>query len=259
MPKKLPLVFLLDNSASMGYPNSNGKTSIEMLNDAVNSYLNNIRRNSRIRNIVEISFVFFNMECSATDFKPVDAWENLNFTETRGSTDLSKAIFYTYDKVLKKVEDNKALDGDCYCPIVVLVTDAEANDAIDKREKAIALVNDHCEKHRGENKEIVIPIVVGIGDLCEEAKDNLYKLSKGFTGGYIEVNGDTEKMEEAFEFAFRFISYSVSKSMSLNSNCKEFLELLYEKVRKSMEEDFGEDYCGERIGKPFYVGDDKYK
>jgi uncharacterized protein YegL len=124
----MALVFLLDTSGSMGWPEND--PPIRHLNDGLNRFKTEVSENKQTRDILDVAIVEFNSNFRVVqDFVPVEYMESINLVATGGTT-ISPAI----REVLKMVDDRSRFyrrsGSEPYKPWVLLISDGQPSDDI---------------------------------------------------------------------------------------------------------------------------------
>lgn len=222
--KRLPIVFCLDVSPSMGWKEGSNSSSIELLNAAVNNFIWELKQDVKARAAAEVAFVTFstNIEMD-TEFESVSSLQNLTFAPvTHGGTYISKAVLRSIEKIENRRTQLENSEIGYYAPFLVLVTDGDP-DNIDDAEmynKALAAVKSHCDSHIGAS-EIIVPFIIGVGD--HTASKTLNSYSEGFTKGYFPIKGKADNAKVQFNKVFQMIGNSTRKSIHLNGTAKEII------------------------------------
>ena len=235
--KRLPIVFCLDVSPSMGWKEGKNSSSIELLNAAVSNFIEELKHDVKARSSAEVAFVTFstNIEME-TEFESINKIKIPVFSAVeKGGTQLSKAVIRSIDKIEERRNQLDNSEISYYAPFMVLVTDGnpDRNDDKEKYNKALEMVKSHCDSHIGAS-EIIVPFIIGVGDHIDEETLNNY--SKGFTKGYFPIKGNASKVKYQFNKVFQIISSSTRKSIHLNSSAEEVLKT----IKKDMD-DFLDD------------------
>ena len=225
--RRLPIVFCLDVSPSMGWREGNNSSSIELLNAAVNGFLSELQNDARVCAAVEVSFVTF-----STDVIEDTGFENIRFITPRkytavehGGTFISKAVLRSIEKIEEKKRELEDSEIQYFAPFLILVTDGDP-DAIDisnssTYNEALNAVKSHCDSHVGAT-EIIIPFIIGVGDHMEVK--TLTRYAEGFTNGYFSVRGNASSIKTKFSKVFELIGNSTKKSVHLNAGVREIIK-----------------------------------
>lgn len=224
--KRLPIVFCLDVSPSMGWKTEGNSSSMELLNAAVANFLRELKQDPKACASAEVAFVTFstfieldtNFESAGTMnipmFSPVD----------HGGTRMAQAVLRSIDKIetrRRQLEDNEI---GYYAPFLVLVTDGnpDNNDDEQMQKQAMELVRSHCDSHVGA-QEIIVPFIIGVGDHLESSTLNAY--SAGFTNGFFHVSGSVGAASQ-FSKVFKMIGNSTKQSIHLNGSGAKILNTI---------------------------------
>jgi len=224
--KRLPIVFCLDVSPSMSLKVADCMySSIELLNKAIGNFLKELKNDTKVRTSAEIALVTFstNIEID-TSFESVGSIEIQDLvTVEEGGTNTAKAIIRSIEKIEQRKQFLDSKEIGYYVPFFVLVTDGnpDKNDNADLLERAITLVQQHCDSHIGAS-EIIIPFIVGVGDDVEISILN--RLSERFTGTAIILDSSVGEQDKLFEEVFKFIGNSVTGSIHLNDSPEKIIE-----------------------------------
>ena len=215
--KRLPIVFCLDVSPSMGWKEGNNSSSMELLNAAVSNFIKELKQNRKTRSAAEIAFVTFstNIEMD-TEFESINTLKAPLFAPVdHGGTQMAQAVLRSIEKIEQRKNQLVNSEIPYYAPFMVLVTDGnpDKNDNAVKYDHALAQVKSHCYSHVGAS-EIIVPFIIGVGDHIDSETLNNY--SKGFTKGYFPIRGNASKVQAKFNKVFHLISNSTLKSINLN-------------------------------------------
>lgn len=232
--KRLPIVFCLDVSPSMGLE-WEGISSIQLLNEAVEKFIKELREDIKTKAAAEIAFVTFstNIEID-TPFESVVSISTPKFkTVDYGGTRMAQAVLRSVEKIEAKKKEYIDKSLDFYAPFLVLVTDGnpDENDDSALERKAIEIVNSHCTSHIGA-EEIIVPFIIGVGD---NVKATLNEYAKGFINGYFPIKGQSQK-GSSFNRVFQLIGNSIRKSVNLNSMNSEVLNSIKHQMETVLEE-----------------------
>jgi len=223
--KRLPVVLCLDVSPSMGT-----NKRIENLNNAIKLFYEELRKDPKVLNSVEVAIVTFSTNVEEnTDFERLDILQNKTFSPVKeGGTNLSLAILASIKKIETRLTEFEKQDIDNYLPFLILVTDGnpDQNDNKDNLEDAIQTVLRHCETSKYPER-LITPYIIGV---CEQiAEDDLNRFAEKFTGHAIIIDGNANYQSELFKELFAFISNSVKNSLKGTSDLKS----LYESIQKT--------------------------
>lgn len=221
--RRLPIVFCLDVSPSMGWREGNNSSSIELLNAAVTSFVNEIKKDPKAKTTAEVAFVTFStnieMDTAFTQvrqlnvpaFKPVE----------EGGTNMARAVLRSIEKIEGERQRLINTQIGYFAPFLVLVTDGnpDRNDDPNAYDRALNAVKKHCDSHIGA-QEIIVPFIIGVGDHIDAETLNAY--AKGFTKGYFPIKGNASKVRN-FSKVFQLIGNSTKKSIHLNGDASEIL------------------------------------
>ncbi|MGL6168938.1 MAG: vWA domain-containing protein [Fusobacteriaceae bacterium] len=152
---KVPVIFLLDVSGSMSSIDKSGVSCIEQLNSGFETFLNNILEDEMASAALDLSVITFGGENPELflDFDQWNGYTKSNFV-ANGGTPMGKALELAY----QQIEDRKLVYKDYgtnyYQPWVILMTDGEPTDEI---EKAKLLFKDLQERR----KITLFPVAIG--------------------------------------------------------------------------------------------------
>lgn len=227
--KRLPIVFCLDVSPSMRWKSGNSSSSIELLNLAIDNFIQELRNDPKASAAAEVAFVTFstNIEMD-TEFQSINTLTKpMIQTVDHGATMMSNAVLRSIEKIEQRRRELENSEIGYYAPFLVLVTDGDPdkNDDIEAYQKALSLVRQHCDSHVGAS-EIIIPFIIGVGDHLDT--ETLTEYAKGFTKGYFPICGDAQAVELNFKRVFQMIGNSTKKSIHLNGKAKEIIETFQE-------------------------------
>ena len=221
--KRLPIVFCLDVSPSMGYTNGNNSSSMELLNAAVTNFVSEIKKDPKAKTSAEVAFVTFSTNIDMdTAFTPVNQLTVPEFKPVeKGGTNMAQAVLRSIEKI--EGERNRLENAEIgyFAPFLVLVTDGnpDKNDDPNAYNRALAAVKKHCDSHIGA-QEIIIPFIIGVGENIDAETLNAY--AKGFTKGYFLIRGNAARARN-FNKVFQLIGNSTKKSVHLNGDASEIL------------------------------------
>ena len=238
--KRLPIVFCLDVSPSMGWKEGNNSSSMELLNAAVTNFVNEIKKDPKARTSAEIAFVTFstNIEMD-TAFTPVNQLSVPMFKSVeQGGTNMARAVLKSIEKI--EGERNRLENAEIgyFAPFLVLVTDGnpDKNDDPKDYNRALAAVKKHCDSHIGA-QEIIVPFIIGVGDHIDAETLNAY--AKGFIKGYFPIRGNAAKACN-FSKVFQLIGNSTKKSIHLNGDASEILSIVQNNMNDLLSDLAGE-------------------
>lgn len=174
--ERLPVVLALDISGSMGYAER-----LEHLIKAVNRYLEEVRSDSTVAVLTDISIVTFNHEVKVyRDWCPAAAVEPVTFTAD-GGTDLDGALCKAIEMGRDRAHLTEDIGGHVKIPIVILITDAEGMVS----DETHALIKNRADEQKthiwffgvpGYNKEMALKVTNGLR--CFESSTTV---EEGFT------------------------------------------------------------------------------
>lgn len=235
--KRLPIVFCLDVSPSMGWKEGNNSSSIELLNAAVANFVQELKKDAKARAAAEIAFVTFstNIEMDS-EFESISSMKTPTFKPVRrGGTQMAAAVLRSIEKIEEGRRQLENSEIGYYAPFMVLVTDGnpDKNDDPAKYNRALALVKSHCDSHIGAS-EIIVPFIIGVGDNIDAETLNNY--SAGFTKGYFPIKGNAHYAQIEFNKVFKMIGNSTKKSIHLNRSGREIVQTIQTDMNELLED-----------------------
>ena len=213
--RRLPIVFCLDVSPSMGWRIGSNSSSIELLNDAVNQFVEELREDVRACSGAEIAFVTFTHKVeSETDFESISSLPRQTFkTVDESGTSLAKAVLRSFEKIESHRQMLEDAEIPCYAPFFVLVTDGDPDEADYEEQmleaKALKIMKDHC-RNGIPGSEVIVPFVIGVGDHVNS--DTLNRYASGIGPGYFPIKGKNADASVRFSKVFKMIRNSASQS-----------------------------------------------
>lgn len=239
--KRLPIVFCLDVSPSMGWKEGNNSSSMELLNVAVCNFIRELKKDIKARSAAEIAFVTFstNIEMD-TEFESISTLKTPIFAPVdHGGTQMAQAVLRAIEKIERRRSQLENSEIGYYAPFIVLVTDGnpDKNDDVIKHNQALALVKSHCDSHIGAS-EIIVPFIIGVGDHIDSETLNNY--SKGFTKGYFPIRGKASRAQVQFNKVFQMIGNSTKKSIHLNGAASEIINTIQNDMNELLADLAGE-------------------
>lgn len=225
--KRLPIVFCLDVSPSMGWKEGSNSSSMDLLNTAVNNFLAELKHDPRAKTSAEIAFVTFSTHIEMdTEFESIGSLQPPRFEPVaEGGTLMAQAVLRSIAKIEDRRKALEELEIPYYAPFLVLVTDGnpDGNDDATLQQRALTAVKDHCNSHTGAS-EIIVPFVIGVGDYI--SPKTLTDYSAGFANGYFPIQGAAEKVKVKFNKVFHMISNSTKMSIHLGDKAADILSVL---------------------------------
>ncbi len=225
--KRLPIVFCLDVSPSMGWRTDKGSSSIELLNTAVKNFIEEMQADAKARACAEVAFVTFstNVEMD-TEFKPIASMKTPKFKVVKeGGTQMAQAVLKSIEKIENRRTQLENSEIPYYAPFLVIVTDGnpDQNDDSTTAERAMEQIRKHCDSEIGAN-EVIVPFIIGVGDI--DNSSTLKEYASGFSEGYFPINGKASAANMQFKKVFQMIGNSTKKSVHLNGTGREIIETL---------------------------------
>lgn len=248
--KPLFIVQCLDITRSMLNENGEGKSKMELMNEAIVTFFKESTRSSKIRSAAKIAFVLFDNQIRCkTEFIPITKLEQEDFpadaqvelveykmedksnpraavnismnipqfsVPNETATKMGKAVQCAVDMLVEARKKNVDKGIECYTPILMVATDGNPDKEYDQAEieKAIQMVNDHCD--RSKDKDGIIPFIIGIGDqlVGTSGEEKLKRFSAGFPEGYFAIPDSDAQL--SFKEVFKVISDSLARSIEQN-------------------------------------------
>lgn len=152
---KIPVIFLLDVSGSMGSIDRTGVPCIEQLNSGFETFLTNILEDEIASAALDLSVITFGGENPELflDFEEWNGVTRSNFI-ANGGTPMGKALELAYQQLENRKLVYKDYGTNYYQPWVILMTDGEPTDSI---ENAKILFRDL----QGRRKVTLFPVAIG--------------------------------------------------------------------------------------------------
>ena len=224
--RRLPIVFCLDVSPSMGWKTAGRRSSIELLTAAVNSFIAELKQDTTTCAAAEVAFITFSSDVLLnTDFVCVaDIGPQKFVALKKGGTYISKAVLCAIDKIENRRQELVNAEINYFAPFLILVTDGDPDEidkAVPSYNEALAAVKKHCDSHVGAS-EIIVPFIIGVGDHVDSR--TLTSYAEGFTKGYFPIKGDS--INAKFSKVFKLIGNSTNKSIHLNGTTREKLSAI---------------------------------
>lgn len=130
-------LFLVDTSGSMGM-NINGVIPINELNNALNRFKEEVCRDSRTRDILDIAIIEFNNSTKVVqDFRPIEYMKPVELI-ARGQTYLLPAIREAVSKINERSRFYRRMGTEPYKPWIVLISDGEPFDSVEEMSAEIS-------------------------------------------------------------------------------------------------------------------------
>lgn len=235
--KRLPILFCLDVSPSMGYHEGNNSSSMELLNVAVASFMQQLREHPKIKMAAEIAYVTFSTGVvSVSDFQPVVTMKTPVFQPVaRGGTHMAEAVIRSIEIIESRLHQLENSSIGCYAPFLVLITDGnpDGSDSKVRQEQAINLIRQHCDFNADPSK-IIVPFIIGVGDLVDKKTLNSY--ASGFTRGYFPIRGSDNMAQMQFNRVFQLIGNSARTSVKLSREVNEVLNTIRSSMNSVLDE-----------------------
>ena len=225
--KRLPIVFCLDVSPSMGWKIGGNSSAISLLNAAVENFLGDLKADPNARASAEVAFVTFSSKIKTdTPFEPISSVKTPRFRPVwRGGTNLAEAVLRAIEKIEDRRKELESADIPYYAPFLVIVTDGDPDDTADQlmQMQAVSAVKRYCDSSIGAT-EIIVPFVIGVGDHI--SPETLNEYAAGFTKGYFPIKGTAESVKAKFNKAFNLIGNSTKKSIHLNGKAEDIITII---------------------------------
>ena len=106
--KRLPIVFCLDVSPSMGWDIDNRDIiPMELLNNSVNTFIREMNSDGRTRSSAEVSYVTFSTDIEVdSPFIPARNLDNIHLRPvSEGGTNMAQAVLRSYQKLEERVNE----------------------------------------------------------------------------------------------------------------------------------------------------------
>lgn len=226
--RRLPIVFCLDVSPSMGWRIGNNSASIELLNEAVNQFIEELREDVRARSSAEINFITFTDKIvDETGFMSINSLSRQTFKPVQDAgTSLAKAVLYCIDKIEAHRTELEDAEIPCFAPFLVLVTDGNPDDDDEEEKllegKALNALLRHCSEGI-PSSEFIVPFVIGVGDHVNPK--TLDRYASGIGPGHFSIKGQTADAKLKFGKVFKLIRNSASKSLRKDAK-SEMIEMI---------------------------------
>lgn len=235
--KRLPIVFCLDVSPSMRFPENTRNTPINLLNISVKNFIEELSKHPKASAAVEISFVTFsdNIEVDSA----FESLQRLNFedfsTVEFGGTQISKAVIHSINKIEEQKRKLERGMIPYYAPFLVLITDGDPDEieGSEAHKKALDMVQTHCDSAT-TLKNMIIPFIIGVGDNIHT--ETLNKYSAGFASSYFPVRGDESNLQRSLTKVFQLISNSALNSVNQKNPIKTIRDDMDEVLKKFLSE-----------------------
>ena len=174
--KRLLITFCLDVSPSMGNEIEAKRSAMTMLNDTVRGIVEELARDKKLLNTVELMFITF-----CTDVEKID----------------------------ERIAEYQRAGMRYHSPIFVLISDGnpdyEETDETERR--AMDLVTERCQASVSGS---VCPFIIGIGDELNESTHNtMAGYARGFMDGYFHVMGDEVLQSKIAKMIVKLFTCSV--------------------------------------------------
>ena len=211
--RRLPIVFCLDVSPSMNRRQGSNSSSIELLNEVIRVFVDDLKNDPKTSTCAEVAFVTFSSGIvkESEEFERICNMETPRFETVKyGGAQMASAVLRSIEKLEDRRQQLKNSDLSCYSPFLVLVTDgnSDRNDDEDSQEKTLAALEGHCDFN--VKSEMIIPLVIGVGD--DINAETLNRYARCFADGYISINGTTDIAGIQFKEGFQLISNSIKIS-----------------------------------------------
>ena len=221
-----PICIVVDTSHSMvdgRFVDSQGRTRMERLNDGIQQFLEEIKKDDILADTVEIAIVTFNTEAgTALAFSTIENIEGITIAGGSMSGDTPKGVEAALDLLETEKSFLKSNGKKYNQPWIVIMSDGRATpgvDAIDPvtRRKDYTEINNRLRIVQSKTKAMesnskltVIPVLIS------ETTDGQYALAKRQMQGFTNSNrckeiGDGES-QVSFRDFFKILSRSVSVS-----------------------------------------------
>ncbi len=116
-------LFLLDTSGSMGFDTPDGIIPINALNDAMNRFKEQVCRDEKTSDILDVAVVEFNNEINVIqEFSPVEYMQPVDL-EARGGTYMAPAIEKAIQMIDERSRFYRRMGTEPYKPWIVMISD----------------------------------------------------------------------------------------------------------------------------------------
>lgn len=197
----LPLIFLIDESGSMG-------SCVNILNRSINNMIESLKIQESLRAEIYVSFITFGGQAKLhTKLKPIWEVEKVKF-EANGMTPLGGALKIAKDMV----ENREIIPSNSFRPTVILLSDGGPNDFWE--ENFMEFINEgrskKCER-----------MSLGIGDRY------IYNILSEFSsdGKVFEAKDATKIID-----FFKFITMTI-KEKSISNNPNKTSSIIFTSIR----------------------------
>ena len=225
--KRIPVLLCLDVSPSMSLHHR-----MDDLNNAIRLLYQELSKDVRVANAVDLAIVTFSTEVTASDFETLDILEDKVFEPVEeGGTNLSEAVLTAIAMLESRTAELRNYQIPYYLPFFILVTDGNPDqddqDDMEREQlnRAVQAVRRHCEWSEGADN-LIAPYIIGVGE--EVVEEILNRFASQFTGQAI-ILGDEARQRDLFRDLFLFIGNSVR--FSVGANVRD-LKGLYQKIQK---------------------------
>ena len=208
--KRLLITFCLDMSPSMGKKINHKHSAISVLNQTVKGITEELSKDKKLLNTVELMFVTFYSEVIDVTRTMLRQYQHTDFrNEPVGGSNIPLAVITSFNKIDERLEDYRRAGLRYHSPIFLLMSDGnpdyEESDATERR--AMNLVSERCQKSVSGS---VCPFIIGIGDeLDEGSRSTLRGYANGFMDGYFHVMGDEQLQSKIAKMIVKLVSCSV--------------------------------------------------
>lgn len=237
---RLPIVFCVDVSGSMGVKGKGGKTPISIVRRCIDNFVTELKKDSNTAAAAELALITFSKETKCIiDFKPVGSFHPNIAVDTKASrneTRISQAMVYSIDKIKKKTQALRQQQIAYYPPILILITDGvpeEDNDEQEWQEKALNELH-KCKQTGNREKRSIIPIIIGIG---KKESAVLTAYGQTYLKGYFPIDDEKARLEINMKGILSCISKSVVQSTNGRQDDNNLRKEL-EKEREHMSDEY---------------------
>lgn len=270
-----PVCIVVDTSHSMGdgrFIDYTGRTRIQRLNDGIQQFLEEVKKDDALVDSLEIAIVTFNNEAQVTlPFSTIDNISRFSISAGSNAGDTPKGVDRAFDLLKSEKEFLKKNKREYYQPWIVIMSDGRAsvprgNDVYDLNRR-LARVQDTMKVEEKNGKLVVIPVFIG-ENTGLSAYEQGKKQMEGFTNKGCCVEIGTGATQVTFKDFFARLRQSISVSDSnlvLSKNQDADIDLTpsiskgdyisKEDVEKIINEDSG--YQVEKSSSKKTVSDDK--
>ncbi len=208
--KRLLITFCLDVSPSMGNEIEAKRSAMTMLNDTVRGIVEELARDKKLLNTVELMFITFCTDVLTVSRTMLSKYVHRDFREEPvGGSNIPLAVISSFEKIDERIAEYQRAGMRYHSPIFVLISDGnpdyEETDETERR--AMDLVTERCQASVSGS---VCPFIIGIGDELNESTHNtMAGYARGFMDGYFHVMGDEVLQSKIAKMIVKLFTCSV--------------------------------------------------